>query len=302
MGVKRLVQAVFFAFAISAAARAQAVGSVAAADATVTTPGRVAEVSSGRLTLAGNSTVVAKDHSAPIALARGGSILLCRTSSLHLAGSADTLAIGMDRGAMEIRTKASASDAIVTPDLRITMPGGGPLDLRMRVSPDGDTCVENRGHKAPTLALADSFGESSYQVRPGQHVLFEHGSLKAVVDRETTPCGCPPDDVRAVPLAEAILHGNGGSVTPQQSAAANPFPAAQSEGLAPVAPLPADKPGEIHTQVSTSIAFDPAAKPAQPAPDEPVAAPAAPAPQPAAASGGGPLRAIGRFFKRIFVR
>ena len=189
----------------------------------------------------------------------------------------------------------------------------GVLDLRLRVSPNGDTCVENRGKKAPTLQLADAFGEASYQIRPGQHVLFEHGSLKAVVDRETTPCGCPPDErdaPRLVPLAEAILHGNGGAdngarVTPQQAAAANPFPTAQSEGLAPPAPLPADQPGETHTQVSTTLAFDPTARPVPPTPlnsqDQPT--PAIPAPQPpTASSSGGPFRAVGRFFKRIFVR
>ncbi len=290
---------------LAGATHAQTVGTVRAQDATVTTPGRVAEVANGRTTLTGNSTVVAKDRSAPIALARGGGVLLCRTSSLHLAGSAETLVMGLDRGAMEIRTKASATDAIVTPDMRITIPAGGPLDLRMRVSPNGDTCVENRGKKAPTLTLNDAFGEASYEVRAGQHVLFERGSLKAVVDRETTPCGCPPDDPKAVPLAEAILHGNGGTVTPQQAAAANPFPTAQSEGLAPAPPLPSDKPGETHTQVSTTIAFDPTAK-GQPAaastavPEATSTGAARPAEPLPTQDKGGPFRAVGRFFKRIF--
>lgn len=294
----RRQQFVLVFLALTATAEAQSIGSVAPADATVTTAGRPADISSARILLTGNSSIVAKDHTAPIALTRGGGLLLCRTSSLHLAGSPDTILIGLDRGALELHTKATATDAILTPDIRITTAAGGLLDLRMRVSFNGDTCIENRGRKAPTLLLRDTFGEASYQVLPNQHVLFEHGSLKAVVDRETTPCGCPPEDPHAVPLAEAILSGNGAHVTPQQAAAANPFPTAQSEGLAPPAPLPSSKPGETNTQVSTTLAFDPTAARAPTASqDAPVASPTAPV-----ASKGGPFRAVGRFFKRIFVR
>ena len=79
----------------------------------------------------------------------------------------------------------------MTPDLRFTVRNAGPLDLRLRVARNGDTCVENRGPGAPTLAVSDPFGESMYEVAPDQHVLFEHGSLHEVVDNETTPCGCP---------------------------------------------------------------------------------------------------------------
>ncbi len=300
----RISQAVLFTLALATTAGAQSLGSVATADATVSVPGHMLESVQARYTLPASSSIVAGDRNAPVSLTRGGGLLLCRTSSLHLAGSADTLLLGLDRGALEIRTKATANDAILTPDLRITTAAGGQLDLHMRVSSNGDTCIENRGHKAPTLLLRDTFGEASYQVRPNQHVLFEHGSLKAVVDRETTPCGCPPNDSdapRAVPLAEAILHGNDAHVTPQQAAAANPFPAAQSEGLAPAPALPSDKLGETHSQVAATIAYNPAV--AGPPQTTTADAPTQPAPAPVQTpSQGGPFRAVGRFFKRIFVR
>ena len=80
----------------------------------------------------------------------------------------------------------------MTPDLRFTVRNAGPLDLRLRVARNGDTCVENRGPVAPTLAVSDPFGEAMYELAAGQHVLFEHGSLHEVVDHETSPCGCPP--------------------------------------------------------------------------------------------------------------
>ncbi len=292
-----------------AVAHAQVLGTVPIADASATSSGHLADVAGGRASLSGSSVVVAKDHTAEVSLARGGSVRLCQTSGLHLAGSSDTLLLGLDRGAMEIRMKAGASDVVMTPDLRFTMPEGGALDLRIRVTRTGDTCVENRGHKAPALMISDAFGEASYQVKPGQHVMFEHGSLREVVDRETTPCGCPPDEVRAVPLAEAVLHGGAGAVTPRQAEAAHPFPAAQSEGLAEPAPLPAEAPGVVHTQVATTLAFDPTA-PKTPEPPSTDNAPPLPAKaQPATSSvaphhsaGSAPFRAVGRFFKRIFVR
>ena len=40
--------------------------------------------------------------------------------------------------------------------------------------------------------------------------MFEHGSLKLVMDRETTPCGCPPDEKpEGMSLADAALRGAG---------------------------------------------------------------------------------------------
>ena len=273
---------------------AQTLGSVSAADAAVTQSGAgVAPVSARIPVAAGSVVTAAKDHAAQVALARGGEIEVCQSTGLHVAGTGAGLLLGLDRGAMEFRGKAGA-DVVVTPDLRLAAMGGGSFDLRMRVSPDGDTCVENRGKKAPALDVTDAFGEARYLVKPGQHVMFEHGSLKAVDDRETTPCGCPPPDVRAVPLAEALLHGGQGSMPPQQAAAPNPFPAAVSEGLAEPAPLPAETPGGVKVQVADTLTFDPAK--AAPAPI------AASAPSAAEPPKAGPLQAVGRFFKRLFVR
>jgi len=51
------------------------------------------------------------------------------------------------------------------------------------VTPSGDTCVENLGKNAPVLHVTEQFGVGGYFVKPGQHVLFEHGSVREVVDR-----------------------------------------------------------------------------------------------------------------------
>ena len=199
----------FFFAGLSLAQAQQSIGTVGVQDATVA--GAI-EVSNGRAILVGNTTVTARDRVAEIALNRGGMVKVCATSGLHLTAgrSADggavptPLMLALDRGAIEVQMAATTRDVVMTPDLRFTMRGDGPLDLELRVTRNGDTCVENRGAQAPVLNVADQFGEAAYELRAGQHVLFEHGSLKEVVDHESSSCGCPPEQTMSV--ADALLH------------------------------------------------------------------------------------------------
>ena len=172
---------------------------------------------------------------------------------------------------------------------------------------NGDTCVENRGAQAPVLNVADQFGEAAYELRAGQHVLFEHGSLKEVVDHESSSCGCPPEATMSV--ADALLHpvapGEVGTVE-KPAAEQHPFPAAVSAGLAPPSAVPQAPAGAAHTQVSAALSSgegaDSVAEPGAAAEKAPTSAPAPPvvaAPQ-AAPPKHDLAHAIGRFFKHIF--
>jgi hypothetical protein len=280
--------------ASSSAQQARPIGSVASADATVTRQGGAAvQVAGGKSEVSGNASVTAKaGRNAEVALARGGSLLVCQTTGVHLTPSADdSLLLALDRGAMEIRARVSPKDVVMTPDLRFTMAQPGTLDLRLRVSFNGDTCVENRGRKSPPLNVSDAFGETAYLLKPGQHVMFEHGNLHTVEDRET----------------DALLSGGRTEQrTPaQQAAAEHPFPEAVSEGLAaPAPPSTPEAPGEPHVQVSTALQFDPSGGSTEKTAEAPAAVAAAPAPAAPAApeQKPGAFAAIGRFFKRIFVR
>ena len=294
-------------FLTSATLHAQVIGTVPEAGVQVTgqTAGPL-PVANGRITLTGNPTVTAGVRSAEIKLTRGGSLRLCQSTPVHFTQlPGEALLVALDRGGVELHTKATPADVLLTPDLRFTPLAAGTLELEIRVSRNGDTCVDNRGRHAPPLNIVDAFGQTTYQLKPGQHVLFEHGSLREVMDRETLPCGCPPDEPVTIPLAEAALRGGADApkVTPAQAAAANPFPAAVSEGLAPPTPLPPETPGVTHVQVTSTLRYDPS----KPDPDTQVPAVAA-LPPPSEATGpaptqkSGPLTAIGHFFKRIFVR
>jgi hypothetical protein len=303
--------ALTFAIASGSLLAQQAIGTVAMQDATVSGD---LSVTNGRAVLVGSSSVLAKDHTAEIALNRGGSVRVCATSGLHLTqrqgAGAQPLMLALDRGAIEFQTNALTNDVVMTPDLRFNVRAGGPLDLRLRVTPSGDTCVENKGAGAPTLGISDQFGDGTYELHPGQHVLFEHGSLKEVVDNESSPCGCPAAE-SGMSIADALLASGGRADTITAASAEHPFPAAVSQGLAPAPAVPQAAPGVAHAQVSTTLGFSGdgtrtiSGTPAN-GTSSSATVPLANAHQPAVQSAPEPApgfaHRIGRFFKRLFGR
>jgi len=233
-----------------AASAQQLIGYVNTRDADIT---GATDVLDGQAVLTGSVSVTARDHTAPITLGRGGTVRVCQTSALHVTESravqvAAPLLFSLDRGAIEIQTMGTANDAIMTPDLRIAVHNGGPLDLHLRVARNGDTCVENRGPGAPTLAVSDPFGEAQYEVGAGQHVLFEHGSVHEVVDHESSPCGCPDD--KGMSIADALLASGGA-----KPAAAPPAPAPPVSAAVVPAPVAAAPAAAIQTSADDAAAL-----------------------------------------------
>jgi len=270
-----------------------AMGSVAIQDALVT--GGL-EVQGERARLMSNVSVTAHDHTAEISLERGGEVLVCATSEFHLlhSGTGNSLLFGLDRGAVELRGASEAQDVILTPDIRFSVEAKGTYDLRVRVAREGDTCVENAGAGSPVLMLNEAFSPASYRVMPGQHVLFEHGSLREVVDNERSGCGCPAAEVPVVVAANA---------SPAEKARAeHPFPAAASAGLAATTIGPA----EVQSTETLSYASSGAPGGVAPAKTEdaapPVAATAMVSTAPPATPPGAHsiAHSIGRFFHRLF--
>jgi hypothetical protein len=238
----------------------QLIGYVNTRDAEVT---GASDELGGQAVLTGSAGITARDHTAPVRLGRGGMVRVCQTSVVHITQSksadlAAPLLFSLDRGAMEIEMNSTLNDAIMTPDLRFTVVNKGPLDLRLRVARNGDTCVENRGANAPTLNISDPFGEALYQVAAGQHVLFEHGSLHEVVDQEKYPCGCPEQPGMSV--ADALL-ASGGTKTVAPAAAAVAAPAVVTVSPAPTilaaavaAPVQADAQAQLQTAEQAAAA------------------------------------------------
>ena len=130
-------------------------------------------------------------------------------------GEVPGLMMVIDHGALEASFATGRnSDVLLTPDFRILIGGPGAADVKVRLGQHGDTCVDNAGVNAPYVLVTSVFDGGIYRVQPGQRVMFQHGSVYAVVDEEKESCGCP-----------APAHPN-----------SNEFPEAQSAGLAPLPP------------------------------------------------------------------
>lgn len=250
-----------------------------------------------------HASITALDRPAPVSLQRGGGVLVCSTSEFHLlrSGTSGALIFGLDRGAIEVVTQSHAQDAVLTPDLKLVPVTKGMLDLKLRVTREGDTCVDNSGTDAPVLNATDPFSADSYRILPGQHLLFVKGSLHKVVDHERSSCGCPPAS-QPPPKVAALQPGQ--PVSPSQAAALHPFPAAESAGLS-AEPQPANEApaGTASSQVSANLNFGegqgppPSIGPETPSSaPEPSTAAAVPAPPKPA----GFFHAIGHFFHRLF--
>jgi hypothetical protein len=291
---------------VSAAVGQQLIGYVSSKDADIS---GAADTIEGHAVLAGSAIITAKDHTAPITLSRGGVLRVCQTTAVHIdagrsAQSSAPLMLSFDRGAIELQMPAIEPDVVITPDFRIGIRAAGPLDLQMRVARNGDTCVDNRGPQAPTLLFSDALGVATYELLPGQHVLFEHGSLREVVDHERTPCGCP--DSAGMSIADALLAARPAAPSGTEE---HPFPAALSEGLTPDAPpaaaVPQSAPGETHTQIATSLTYSApnastTAGATAPAPAQNPASTPSPAPQQPTAKKHGVFHAVGHFFRKVF--
>jgi hypothetical protein len=268
------------------------------ASGTVTGAMRVAD---GKAIIATSGTVTAGTKTTEVVLPRRGVLRVCASTSVHLAsdatvpsGDAPGLMMALDHGAVEASFATGRnSDIVLTPDFRILIGGPGAAEVKVRLAPHGDTCVDNPGPNAPYVVVSSVFDGGAYRVQPGQRVMFQHGSLSAVVDQEKEPCGCPPE-----PRPDS-----------------NEFPLAQSAGLAPLAkPVPTPQPSaeagaKPPQPLNEPLVYSaPAPAPEKPAEaaelSPPSAAPSASqapaAPVPAPKKKAGFFGSIGHFFKKIF--
>jgi hypothetical protein len=257
-------------------------------------------VADGKAMISTSGSVTAGDHAATIALPHRGSLRICATTKVNLTSDSSVpaakpeavtspavpaqpgLMMALDRGALEANfATGQNSDVILTPDFRILISGPGTAAVQVRLGEKGDTCVDNRGPNAPYVTVSSIFDGGVYRVQPDQRVMFEHGSLREVVDSEKESCGCPQE------APAPMLQGNA-------------FPVAQSEGLAPLpAPPPnATEKGVVHAKATVQLNREDAAAEAMAAPVPPVPVTVAPAVNSPAKAGF--FSRVGHFFKKLF--
>ncbi len=250
------------------------------------------QVWNGRAYIASSGTITAGADTAQVTLPYRGTLRICTSTTVKLAadssvpaGETPGLLVALDKGAIETSFATGRNaDVVMTPDFRIMIGGPGGSEVKIRLGEGGDTCIDNPGADAPYVVVTSLFDSGLYRVQPGQRVMFQHGSLREVVDQEKEPCGCPPAPANAAP---------------------NEFPLAQSEGLAPTPePKAAPKqPGGMSSQASAPLVYlgtDKAPQTAtipQPTGAQTVAPEQA---KPVKKKGPGFFTRIGHFFKRLF--
>lgn len=239
--------------------------------------------------IAANASIVSGEQATHVTLPYRGTLLVCAYTTVKLTadtsvpqGEVPGLMMAMEHGALEMsfavgRANAHNADMLLTPDFRILVGGQGPADVKVRLGPKGDTCIDNPGANAPYVVVSSVFEGGAYRVQPGQRVMFQHGSLHEVVDEEKEPCGCPPPEPKG-----------------------NEFPLAQSEGLAPLAkPAPDAENDGTPAPVAPLVYKSVDHAPQLAAPPPAIQATPAAAPK-AAEKKPGFFTRVGRFLKKIF--
>jgi hypothetical protein len=259
------------------------------------------QVSNGRAFIAANGSIASGDQSTHVTLPYRGTLLVCAYTTVKLTadssvpgGEVPGLMLALEHGAVEMsfaagRAHTRNADFLLTPDFHILIGGPGAADVKVRLGPQGDTCVDNAlapGAGAPYVLVSSVFDGGAYRVQPGQRVMFQHGSLHEVVDQEKESCGCPPAEAKG-----------------------NEFPLAQSEGLAPMPEPATAPPGQnpastvpVEPLVYKSAEYAPqaAAGAETTAAQGTEAGGAGNTPKAGAQKKPGFLTRVGRFFKRIF--
>jgi hypothetical protein len=241
---------------VAAQQEAQSIGELYATDASV--KGSVILAGSGTSVLSGSS-IQAGAQAATLKLDRGGSLFVCEGTKLTISSSESgrQLLLSLNTGNLELNYPlGTEADTLLTPDLRLLMPGPGTVHLAVRVSPDGDTCVQSLPWNASAIVVSENMGDSTYQVKPDEAVLFKGGHLKQASPSKQN-CGCPkvvPTQVaKAAPPAPESSPATGttasaGAILPQP---AQPS-AAQPSAAQPMASAP---PPEQHLSVDAPFIF-----------------------------------------------
>jgi hypothetical protein len=191
---------------------------------------------------------------ATLRLARGGQVRICPNSGLSASSSGQGLMLATGTGAIEVDYELGekVADVLITPDFNLTLVGPGTFHFALGVNRRGDTCLKPLPGNASPLTVSELMGTGVYKSEPGQAVLFRAGK----VDRPsglTTACGCPAGP--AVMRAEEQP-----KPAPTPAAKADDTPAKPVEHVAiagsePTAPLPPERPGQVHVQVDAPFVF-----------------------------------------------
>ena len=189
---------------------------------------------------------------ATLQLVRGGQVRICPHSGLNVSSSNRGLMLATGAGSLEIdyQLDQGAADVVITPDFNLALAGPGTFHFALGISKKGDTCVKPLPGNSSEVTFSELLGTGVFKTQPGQTLVFKGGRVDARAEL-ATECGCPP--APAVMLADA----QPGQAPPPNNDQPTSKPGervavATSE---PTAPLPPDKPGQVHVEVDAPFVF-----------------------------------------------
>jgi len=169
----------------------QPIGEVQGADANVR--GAVTVGATGTILMSG-SQVSAGANPATIKLVRGGELRVCAGGSITITASVSgrEALVGLNTGAIETHYRLSSSaDTVMTPDFRLLLPGPGDFHFAIALKGSGDMCVKSLPGNSSAMIVHEVFGEGTHQVRPGDGVVFQKGSVQNPIPVPAgEECGC----------------------------------------------------------------------------------------------------------------
>jgi hypothetical protein len=127
----------------------------------------------------------------------------------------------------------------------------------MELSADdhGNTCIRTMPGDTASIVVTELLGDGSYQVKPGDGVVFRTGQVKQVY-RSSGDCGCPgPANTLSAQPSQAAAAAQ----KPQVAAAASAPAEANSLAETPAQPaqpsMPASQNGDVHVTVDAPFVF-----------------------------------------------
>jgi hypothetical protein len=237
---------------LSASAFAQAVPPVGELFASDTNSPSSMQLAGSGMSVYSGSELSAGIAPATLKLVRGGQVRICPHSGLNVTSSNQGLMLATGAGTVEIdyQLDQQAADIVITPDFNVALVGPGTFHFALGVNKKGDTCVKQLPGNTSEVTFSELLGTGVYKTQPGQALIFQAGKVNARAAL-TTDCGCS----QASPVMRAEAQPGPTPPPAKDTPAAKPVDRVAIATSEPTAPLPPDKPGQVHVEVDAPFVF-----------------------------------------------